>query len=237
MTRNTDNAVLNKDGATNNAKIKINAMEWYVPHYTPSLEEYNKLMNKIVRKTPTNLHYSKKSVFLKQGNTQNFWTCELGTQEGVNVPVWIPVVFQQKDTQHDQNLNNDTFYRISAQCIIGAENYLDSGILLNYDDDDCSQRCAQIKEAFKAVTKDNILQPYKSEDYFRSSNDGDNFGYNVQNFVIRYQKNFESAQPIKVKFKFSENIPDGIYGYALVLTNGLVSIGSDEQRMCDLGYI
>ena len=32
MIRNTENAVLNKDNATNNAKIKIIALEWHVPH-------------------------------------------------------------------------------------------------------------------------------------------------------------------------------------------------------------
>ena len=52
------------------------------------------------------------------------------------------VVFQQNDRQHDQNLNNDTFVRlpvISAQVVIGTERYPDSGLLLNYDDDDYSQ--------------------------------------------------------------------------------------------------
>ena len=39
MTRNTDNAVLNKANATNNGKTKINAIEWYVPHYTPSMQQ------------------------------------------------------------------------------------------------------------------------------------------------------------------------------------------------------
>ena len=57
ITRNTDNSVVNKDNATNNAKIKNNAAEWYVPHYVVSLEEYNKLMKQIVKKTPTELHY------------------------------------------------------------------------------------------------------------------------------------------------------------------------------------
>ena len=31
-TRNSDNVVLKKANAINNAKIKINSMEWYVPH-------------------------------------------------------------------------------------------------------------------------------------------------------------------------------------------------------------
>ena len=87
LTRNTDNAILNKDNATNNAKIVINSIEWYVPHYVPSLEEYNKLMDRIYKKTPTNLHYPERSVFMKEVNTQNSWTFELGTQEGINVPI------------------------------------------------------------------------------------------------------------------------------------------------------
>ena len=45
MTRNTDNAVLNKTAATINGKVKINSPDWYVPHYSPYLEEYNKLMH------------------------------------------------------------------------------------------------------------------------------------------------------------------------------------------------
>ena len=53
-------------------------------------------------------------------------------------------------------------------------------------------------------------------------------------FSTSYQKNLESAQRIKAEFKFSENIPAGIYGYALVLTNKLDSIRSDGQRHFDL---
>ena len=56
------------------------------------------------------------------------------------------------------------------------------------------------------------------------------FGYNLYVFDIRYQKNIESAQPIKVEFKFSEDAPAGIYGYALVLTNKLISKSSVGQR-------
>ena len=237
MTRNSDNAVLNKGNAINNGKIKINAIEWYVPHYTPSMQQQGILSKQILNKSPTQIQYLERSVFMKEVNTQNFWTFELGTQEGINIPTWIFVAFQQNYRQHDQNLNNDTFIRlpvISAQVVIGTERYPDSAILLNYEDDDYSQGYGQIKEAFRALTKDDILQPYISEDDFRSSNEGNNIGYNIYAFDIRYQKNFENAQPVKVEFKFSENIPAGIYGYALVLTNKLISISSDGQRMFDL---
>ena len=237
MTKNTDNAVLNKDNAINIGKIKINALEWYVPHYTPSIQQQSILSKQILNKTPTQIQYPERSVFMKEVNTQNFWTFELGTQEGINIPTWIFVAFQQNDRQHEQNLNNDTFVRLpvtSAQVAIGTERYPDSGILLNYDDDDYSQGYNQIKEAFRALTKDDLLQPYIIEDDFRSSNNDNDVGYNIYAFDIRYQKNFENAQPVKVEFKFSENINAGIYGYALVLTNRLVSITSDGQRMFDL---
>ena len=131
---------------------------------------------------------------MKEVNTQNLWTFELGTD--INVPIYIFIAFQQNDRQNNQNLNNDSFYRplvTSAQCIIGTEKYPDSGILLNYNDDDYSQGYGQIKEAFKALTKDNLLQPYIPDDDFRSSNDGNNIGYNIYAFDIRYQKNFESS--------------------------------------------
>ena len=60
---------------------------------------------------------------------------------------------------------------ISAQVVIGTDRYRDTAILLNYNDDVYSQGYDQIKEAFRALTKDNILQPYITEDDFRSSND------------------------------------------------------------------
>ena len=126
------------------------------------------------------------------------------------------------DRQSDQNLNNETFVRlpvISAQAVIRTARYLDTAILSNYIDDVYSQGYGQTKEAFKALTKDDILQPYITEDDFGSSNDGDNIGYNIHAFDIRYQKNYESGQPVKVEFQFDGVAPAGIYGYVLVLTN------------------
>ena len=237
MTRNTDNSVLNNANTINKAKVNISSLEWYVPHYNPSLEEYNKLQVQIKQKTPTNLQYPERSVFMKEVNTQNLWTFELGVQEYVNVPIWIFIAFQQMERQNDRNLNNDIFYRMpvtSAQCIIGTEKYPVNSILLNYDDDDYSQGYGQIKEAFKALTKDDILQPYLTDDDYRSSNDGDNIGYNIHVFDIRYQKKFETGQLVKIEFKFDKVIPAGLYGYALVLTNRLICITSDGQRMFDL---
>ena len=154
------------------------------------------------------------------------------------VPIWIIIGFQQRDRQDSQNLNNDTFSRlpvVCAQCVIGAENYPDNDLLLNYDIDDYSKGYGQIKEAFGALEKDDILQPYISDEAFRTSNVRvDGVGYNLYVFDIRHQENFTNSQPIKVEFKFDGVNPNDINGYALVLTNKLVSINLDGNRHFDL---
>ena len=110
----------------------------------------------------------------------------------------------------------------------------DSAVLFKYNDDDYSHAYGQIKEAFKALTKDDILQPYMSEHDFRSSNDGDFIGYKLYVSVRRYQKNFESAQPIKVKFRFSSNVHAVNYGNALVLTKKLVGWPTNVRSSLNL---
>ena len=103
----------------------------------------------------------------------------------------INIVSCETGGQDLQNLNNDTFYRplvTSAQCIIGTEKYPDSAILLDYNNDNHSQGYGQIKEAFKSLTKDDILQPYISDNDFRSSNNNKDIGYNLYVFDIDIRK-------------------------------------------------
>ena len=66
MTRNTDNAVLNKCNAISNGKSRINAIEWYVPHCTPSMQQQSILSKQIINKTPTEIQYPERSVFMKE---------------------------------------------------------------------------------------------------------------------------------------------------------------------------
>ena len=120
---------------------------------------------------------------MKKVKNQNLWNIEMGSQESMNVLEWIIIRFQQRDRQDSQILNNDTFCRlpvVSAQAVIGTEKNPDAGKILNYDDNDYSQGYSQIKEAFRALTEDNILQPYISDDGFRSSNVSvEDVGYNL----------------------------------------------------------
>ena len=237
LTRNKDDAVIDKAGGIADARIRIDHIHWYVPLYTSSIQQQSTLSKQILSRTPTELRYVERSVFMKEVNNQNLLNFELGSHENMNVPLCIIIGFQQRDRQDSQNLNNATFCRlpvVSAQCIIGTEKYPDAGIILNYDDDVYSQGYHQIKETFQGLTKDEILQPYISDYNFRTSNAAANdVGYNLYVFDIRYQKNFTNSQPIKVEFKFEGVVPNDINGYALVLTNKLVSVSSDGQRHFD----
>ena len=141
----------------------IDHIHWYVLHYTPSNQQQSLLSNQFLKKLPTELRYVERSVFTKEVINQNLWNSELGSQESKNIPIWVIIGFQQRDRQDSQDLNNDTFCRlpvVSAQCVFGTEKYPDAGIFLNCDYDDFSQGHAQVKGCFKAVTKDNILQPF-----------------------------------------------------------------------------
>ena len=103
-------------------------------------------------------------------------------------------------------------------------------MMMNY----YSEGYHQNEEVFNALTEDNILQPYISDEDFRSSNvRADAVGYNLYVFDIRYQKNFTNSQFIRVEFKFDGVVLNDINGYALVITTKLVSIGSDGQRPFD----
>ena len=59
-------------------------------------------------------------------------------------------------------------------------------------------------------------------------------GYNLYVFHIQYQKNFTTAQPIKVKFTSDGIVPVDINGYALLSTNKLIFISSDREIHFDL---
>ena len=56
LTINTDNVVLNKGNAIKNEKIQIIGIQWYVTHYTSSLDQLHLLMKLILDKTKRHLH-------------------------------------------------------------------------------------------------------------------------------------------------------------------------------------
>ena len=123
----------------------------------------------------------------------------------------------------------------SSQCIVETEEFLCAGILLIYDDDAYSQCYGLIKETFRALTIDDIVQPVISDPVYRSSNKRvDGVGFSLYVFDKRYQDIFTVAQSNKVEFRFDGVIFRDIIGYVLVLTNKLEGIGIDGQKHFEL---
>ena len=95
-----------------------------------------------------------------------------------------------------------------------------------------------IFSCFRHLANDNILQPYLTQKIFIASTNylDDNAGFNIYVFDIRHYQDYSSAQPIKVGFVFRPAIPAGnnLIGYALLLTNKLVSLSSDGQKQFDM---
>ena len=71
LTGNRDNSVLNKGIEINIGKSKNVGIEWYVPFSTQLIPQQAFLSKQILSKTPTELQYVEKSVFMKEVKTQN----------------------------------------------------------------------------------------------------------------------------------------------------------------------
>ena len=229
---------MQKAVALTDARIKIDHIHWYVPHYTPSIHKQDILSKQILSKTPTELRYVEMSVFMKQVNNRNLGYFELGSQETMNVPIWPIIGFQEIHREASQNLNNGSFCRLpvtSAHCINGTEKYPDAGIVLIHNDDDYSQAHAEIKEVFGAFTKNDILPPYISDDNFRSFDASVvELGFILYIFDIRYQQIFIASQPIKKEFIIDGVVFNDVNGYFLEIAKKLVPLSSNRQKPFDL---
>ena len=152
------------------ARIIIDDISLYVPHYTPNISNQKFILGPIVSKTPTELSFNKQSSYMKDVTTENNWTFELAVGDGIDLPVYVVLRFMQRDQFNQQHQINATFYRpsvVAAQCKIGSEKFLDAGILCNYAIDNYSQAYAEFACCFRHLAKDNIQQPYTIKYLYR----------------------------------------------------------------------
>ena len=230
LKRNNNNDPIIRDNGVDAAKIDIKDIAWHIPHYVPSMENQQLVLNQILDKDPTELYYIERTVFRKDVNTNNNWTFELGNS-GESTPTYVIVGFQARNKIDSQTHNNSTFDRLSvsnAVCKIGSEKYPDDGIECDYDRDKYDQAYYEIENFYNLHSESNLLNPFISLHKFRTS-------YNFYVFDLSKQKPPIASQPIRLEFKFSAAFGVADYvAYALVLTPKLISISSDGQRHFDL---
>ena len=101
------------------------------PHYTPSLENQQTMMDQLLNKDPTELNYTERTVSRKDVNTNNNnWTFDLGNS-GESTPTFVTVGFQAKNKIDSQTHDNAIFDLLSISksvCKIGLEKYPVDGI-------------------------------------------------------------------------------------------------------------
>ena len=74
LKRNNNNDPINRTAAVDAAKVVVKDISWYIPHYVPTLENHQLVLNQILKKDPTELYYTERTVFRKDVNTNNNWT-------------------------------------------------------------------------------------------------------------------------------------------------------------------
>ena len=226
LKRNNNNDPIIRDNGVDAAKKYIKDISWYIPHYVPSLENQQLVMDQILDKDPTELFYTERTVFRKDVNTNNSWTFELGNS-GESTPSFIIVGFQARNKSDSQTHDNATFDRLqisSGVCKIGSEKYPDDGIECDYDRDKYDQAYSEIENFYFLKSETNLLNLFIDLHKFRTN-------YNFHVFDLSKQKDHIGSQPIRLEFKFNAaiDVADHI-AYALVLTPKLISISSDGQR-------
>ena len=142
LKRNTNNDAILRSVGVDAAKVVIKDIGWYIPHYVPSIENQQLVMDQILNKDPTELSYTERIIFRKNVSTNSNWTFELGSAGdnagGSPTPTFVIVRFQARNKIDSQVHDNAVFDRLpisNAVCKIGSEKYPDDGIECDYDRD------------------------------------------------------------------------------------------------------
>ena len=175
LKRNSSNDAIIRGNGVDAAKVDVNDISWYIPHYVPSLENQQLVLNQMLYKDPAELFYTERTVFRKDVNTNNNWTFELGNSGGEaaqSTPIFVIVGFQARNKIDSQTHDNATFDRLSvsnAVCKIGSERYPDDGIECDYDRDKYDQAYSEIENFYHSKSETNLLNPFIDLHKFRRS--------------------------------------------------------------------
>ena len=159
---NNNDAILRGNGV-DAAKLDIKDISWYIPHYVPSLENQQLVMDQLLNKDPTELFYTERTVYRKDVNTNSNWTFELGNSNNESCPIFVIAGFQARnkiDSQTHDNAVFDTLPISNAVCKIGSEKYPDDGIECDYDRDKYDQAYSEIENFYQVKCENNLLNPF-----------------------------------------------------------------------------
>ena len=123
LKRDVNNDPFIGENGADAAKYVIKDIGWNIPHFTPSLESQQSLVDQLLKRDPTELYYMDWIVFRKDVHTAKNSTCDLRNSEE-STQFFLIVGFQVRDKIDSQTHDNAMLDRLpisNAVCKIASE--------------------------------------------------------------------------------------------------------------------
>ena len=208
-------------------KIILSKLTWRIPHVTLSDKYMMKLANDIQNKTILNISFLRRqceSIEINEGQKQFDW--RLNITAGSEKPRLIILAFQ-KNKDDNQIMNPSIFDHCNvtnAFVQLNSERYPEMDLQLDFNEN-------QFTTGYKMLT-----------DYFNHVLHKENCSISLTEYRNLYpllvfdvsrqsEKLKNSVTDIKIKANFKKNIAKGTKAYALILSDQILKLQSDGNKM------
>jgi hypothetical protein len=230
---NDDNAIF-KTGETTadqpkvkNCKIVLSKLSWRMPHITPADAYKIKLYEDISKKSTISIGYLNRqcdSIPVTRGLSNFDW--RLSVSAGAEKPRYIILAFQT-EREGDQNKNTAIFDHcnvVNAYVQLNSERYPEADLQLNYLNNIYSTAYKMLTNYFNEVLGKECCSIKLSE--YKNL-------YPLLVFDISQQSERlqNSVTDIRIKVSFNKNMPKDTIAYALILSDRILQLQSDGNKM------
>lgn len=204
-------------------KLKIDKLIWKMPCYKLSDEYQIRMLRQIQSKTSINIAYLNRQLEQTVVNKgQKFLDWTLTPSSGVQRPRYIILAFQTgKDT--NQVSNNGLFDHCdlrNAYVQLNNERYPEHNLQLNFTGNVYATAYKMLRDY---ISHENCAIEYKD---YKDLHPIFVFDVRRQNEQIK-----NTTIDVKIKAEFGTNIPDNTYAYALILSDRVINLQSDGNKM------
>ena len=230
LTRNNDNDAIFRVNATDNGKIMLDKISWYMPHLMPADKDKMELYKIIGRKETLPVGYRMLQCINSSVPQTTLFTWDLKSTESTEVPRFIIVGFQTNKS-NNQRQNPAIFNNVSVNNIYATLN----------------SRKYPATDYNISFPKQKISRSYGDTALFRSKFFNldvllSNFNFTPLEFTDLYplfvfdvSKQSErlkySVINIQIKAFFDNNVDAGTEAYAVIISERLINFPSNGNRL------
>ena len=230
LTRNNDNDAIFRVDATDNCKIMLDKISWYIPHVVPADKDKMELYKIIERKETLPVGYRMLQCVNASVPQTTLFTWDLKSTESTEVPRFIIVGFQT-------NKSNSQIQNPAIFNNMGVNNIY---VSLNY-------RKYPTTDYNISFPKQQISRPYGDTALFRSKFFNmdvlvSNYNFTPLEFTDLYplfvfdvSKQSERLKysfiNIQIKAFFDDNVGVGTEAYAVIISDRLITFPSSGSRL------